>query len=286
MVSESTVKLEPVAAAQESCAHCGAPLASDQHYCLNCGSRKAYLSSQLSMGTPASPAGTPPSPPSGLTASAPAPSRPNPTALIAGVGVLLLAMGVGVLIGRSSVPAGKTATNVINLATTATGQSASTESQAPGATFKSDWPSGSAGYTVQLETLAESSTQASAVSAAKTAASGKGAPAVGALASSEYSSLPSGNYVIYSGVDKTKAQAEKALTGLKSKFPKASVVNVSSGAGSAAGGSGSPGSGAKGSGSSKPPPASSSPSSPSQKPKSGAEYEQKSKNLPNVVETG
>jgi len=281
MATESTVKLEPVVPAQEPCAHCGAPLAADQHYCLNCGSRRAYLSSLLSMGTPASGAAPPPSPPSSVAASPPSGSRPNPTALIAGVGVLLLAMGVGVLIGRSSVPAGKTATDVINLATTPTGQSSSSESQAQGATFKSDWPPGSSGYTVQLETLAEASTQASALSAAKTAASGKGAPAVGALLSNEYSSLPSGNYVIYSGVDKTKAEAEKALAGLKSKFPGASVVKVSSGSGSSAGGGS--GAGGKGSGSSKPPPA---PSSPSQKPKSGAEYEQKSKSLPNVVETG
>jgi hypothetical protein len=102
------------------CAHCGAPLARDQRYCLECGTPRTYLSGMLleRLRTPAgqAPAGqaqpgafgqaaqaTPPNgvAPYGPTASSSAWPRNNVLTLIAGIGVLLLAMGVGVLIGRS-----------------------------------------------------------------------------------------------------------------------------------------------------------------------------------------
>ena len=62
---------------------------------------------------------------------------------------------------------------------------------------------------------------------------------MGALDSDQYSSLPGGKYIVYSGVYKTKADASKALKPLKSKFPSATVVQVansSGGGGGAAGG--------------------------------------------------
>ena len=62
------------------------------------------------------------------------------------------------------------------------------------------------------------------MSAAKTAATAKGAPAVGALASSEFSSLPSGSYVIYSGDYSTGARGQKTLSpACAHKFPAAKV---------------------------------------------------------------
>ena len=72
---------------------------------------------------------------------------------LAGIGLLLLAMGVGVLIGRSgSSKQAAAAPQVITVGgTAATG--AGTE-----ASFTSDWPSGSDGYTIQLETLPQSGT--------------------------------------------------------------------------------------------------------------------------------
>ena len=84
----------------EPCAACGAPLAADQRYCLECGARRAQarlafrdiLSGQAptSTGRPAPPA---------------APSDPPPAraglAFLAGLLCLLVALGVGVLIGRS-----------------------------------------------------------------------------------------------------------------------------------------------------------------------------------------
>jgi hypothetical protein len=82
---------------------------------------------------------------------------------------------------------------------------------------------------VQLQTLPQSGTQVSAVEAAKSAATAKGAKNVGALKSEEFSSLPSGNYVIYSGVYHKKPEADKALAGLKKLFPGAKVISVSNG---------------------------------------------------------
>lgn len=85
-----------LAIAGDHCAACAAQLAPDQRYCVQCGQRRG----------PASlPAATPSDAP--RVAPAPGPGRRrgrmtvNAT-FVAGVGTLLLAMGVGVLIGSSS----------------------------------------------------------------------------------------------------------------------------------------------------------------------------------------
>jgi hypothetical protein len=108
----------------ERCALCAAPLAPDQRYCLHCGAPRAHVNGPISGGRPGGPSpqtsssppatspgvpqsppmgtpGLPPGAPSGLSTGS-AVSRNNTLALLAGVGVLLLAMGVGVLIGRAS----------------------------------------------------------------------------------------------------------------------------------------------------------------------------------------
>jgi hypothetical protein len=205
--------------------------------------------------------------------------------LLAGVGVLLLAMGVGVLIGRASASKQSSAApQVISVASTpAGGAGAATTSTGAGeASFTDDWPSGTSGYTVQLQTLAQSGTSVSAVQAAKSAASAKGAKGVGALKSEDFSSLSAGSYVVYSGVFHKRAEAEKALPALRKSFPGAKVVKVSNASSSSAGES----SGAASSpGSSESHPA---PPTVLNKLKSvkGKSYEEKSKELPNVVETG
>lgn len=276
-------------------------MADDQRYCLECGERRMPMSSVLFGGTTAaastgegpSPATVPPSPPGaappGPTPSGGAPQH-NPTlTVLAGVGVLLLAMGVGVLIGRAGSP--KQAAAPTQAITVEPGGSSGTATGGSSeATFTSSWPTGTSGYTVQLQTLPASSA-VSAVEAAKTSASAKGAKAVGALKSEEFSSLPSGSYVIYAGVYTTRRQAEKALPGLRKSFPGAKVVKVAS-------------SGASGSKESEPSSSSSSsssspggtgnnggkPASPSVlnglKGAKGKSYEEKSKSLPDVVETG
>jgi hypothetical protein len=98
-----------------------------------------------------------------------------------------------------------------------------------GSDFKSDWPANKDGWTVELQALSKDSADPSKVTAAKSDATGKGAPEVGALDSDEYGSLTPNQYVIYSGVYKSKAEASKALGKVKKDFPKAKVVHVAAG---------------------------------------------------------
>jgi hypothetical protein len=276
----------------EPCASCGAPLADDQRYCLECGERRAPASSALLAGpTPGgsakpAPVGPPPSGPPAAGQLAPdAGARSgNTVTVIAGVGVLLLAMSVGVLIGRSGSPKQSAAPAQVISVGSASGAPTGTNASAAPA-FSDEWPAGTSGYTVQLQTLPQSGTALSAIEAAKAAASAKGAKGVGALKSEDFSSLTAGSYVVYSGVYHKRTEAQKALGGLKKKFPGASVISVSSGgshaSSEAAGGS----AGGAGGGSSLSHPA---PPSALQNlsRKKGKSYEEESKNLPNVISTG
>ncbi len=140
--------------------------------------------------------------------------------------MLLLALGVGVLIGRSG-GSSKPSQAPIQVVTQSGGTGASTAPNAE-ASFTSDWPSKTKGYTVELQTLPIAGTTVASVEAAKTAATGKGAGSVGALKSSEFPSVGGETYVIYSGVYHKKGEAQKALAGLKKKYPTAKVIEVSS----------------------------------------------------------
>jgi len=266
------------------------PLAADQRYCLQCGERRAPMSSVLLGGpppreqAPVSPPASPPNLPGGSSRDGAAQPRNATLTVIAGVGVLLLAMGVGVLIGRANAP--KQASAPAQVITVAGPGGAGATTTPTEATFTDDWPSGTSGYSVQLQTLPQSGTTVSAVEAAKSAASAKGAKAVGALKSGDFSSLGAGNFVIYSGEFHKKAEAEKALAGLRKSFPAASVIHVSNG-GSTGGGTGSSGGGSSSSGGgssqSHPAPATVLKSLEHVK---GKSYEERSRNLPNEVETG
>lgn len=88
--------------AAEQCPNCQAYIAADQRYCLACGTRTGeprlpFMDAVTFMDAMKAS-------PQGAVAAAPPPKQrrmsPN-TALFATIGVLLLAMGVGVLIGRS-----------------------------------------------------------------------------------------------------------------------------------------------------------------------------------------
>jgi hypothetical protein len=99
----------------EPCTTCGTPLARDQRYCLACGARRTGLSpvltdaplvawSAVSPGqVAAAPVGPPPPVRGGSDAAAPPPGprwAPD-AALLAGAACLLLALLIGVLIGRA-----------------------------------------------------------------------------------------------------------------------------------------------------------------------------------------
>jgi hypothetical protein len=77
-------------------------MASDQRYCLNCGQRRGdprlpFMDAVVLMDAVNRPAQASPPPPKKKKRSGVSPNA----ALIAGVGTLLLALGIGVLIGRS-----------------------------------------------------------------------------------------------------------------------------------------------------------------------------------------
>ncbi len=204
--------------------------------------------------------------------------------VIAGVGVLLLAMGVGVLIGRAGSGSGKQATPAAQVITVSSPSSAGTSPASSEPSFSGDWPVGTSGYTVQLQTLPTAGTALSAVEAAKSAATSKGAKGVGVLKSDEFTSLSAGSYVIYAGVDHSRAAAEKTLQSLKKSFPAAKVVRVANGSsGSSTGSSGSSAASKVGSSESHPAPPS---VLEGLKGTKGKSYEEKSKNLPDVVSTG
>lgn len=243
------------------CPSCGAALAADQRYCLECGE-----------------SGRRQGPPHVLV-PVPAPARARgvwttgPTGAIAAVACLLLAMGVGVLIGRSNganvnrvVAAQPPPPQVITV-------NAGGASPVAAAGFTDDWPAGMIGYTVKLAKLSS----AAAVPAAKAAASAKGARGVGALSGDNYQGLGAGSFIVYSGVYPKKAQAVKALARLKAHFPAASVVAVKPVAGGSAAAAATR------------PAASAGPASPAlQKLQNatGQDYVKKSKALPNKISTG
>ena len=82
------------------CANCQAPLANDQRYCLNCGARRGKARLPVTPMAAATPAA--------VTAEHRTRERPRMSSaatLVAGVATLLIAMGVGFLIGHDSAPA-------------------------------------------------------------------------------------------------------------------------------------------------------------------------------------
>ncbi|MGN6257268.1 MAG: hypothetical protein ACTHN3_05885 [Solirubrobacterales bacterium] len=94
-----------VAGSGDNCPNCGATLAADQRYCLNCGQRRGdprlpFMDAVTFMESSKQPVAQAQS-----TAPPPPPDRrPFMSAnasLVAGVATLILAIGVGVLIGRS-----------------------------------------------------------------------------------------------------------------------------------------------------------------------------------------
>ena len=103
--TEQPTRQLSVAGTSEHCVNCGAPLAVDQRYCVNCGERRGKPRFTL--------AGEQEQPTQEVvrTSSSSSPRRPRTSAgfnLIAGIATLLLALGVGVLIGHNS--AGSTTT--------------------------------------------------------------------------------------------------------------------------------------------------------------------------------
>jgi len=220
----------------DPCPACDSPLGSDQRYCLNCGRRRAdtrVLYTEMLTGRSADevlPAEEVEElPPRRF-------SGPPVTVAAAAGGAFLVSLGVllGTLGGNdepvrvASAPAPQKPANiVVNTSGQGGGSGAGGGETAATEEFKSDWPEGKNGYTVQLQALSKD--DVAAVNSAKSDAEGKGAKDVGALDSDEYTSLKEGQYVVYSGVftgKDAKKKAGAAFKGLKKKFKDAKVVQV------------------------------------------------------------
>jgi hypothetical protein len=124
---------------RQGCAACGATMAADQRYCVECGERRGAPRVSLLEG-PAQRARE------SAPQSAPPPRRrivPVNSTLISIIGILLLAMGVGVLIGRSGNTTVKSPP--AQIVTVSGGPSTSTAATTPatsaGATTASESPS-------------------------------------------------------------------------------------------------------------------------------------------------
>ncbi|HEY8501449.1 MAG TPA: zinc ribbon domain-containing protein, partial [Solirubrobacterales bacterium] len=89
----------------DACPNCGATLAPDQRYCLACGQRRGDPRLPFMDAVAFMEASKRPQPAEAAPAETPPPSHRPPisanASLVAGVATLVLAIGVGVMIGRS-----------------------------------------------------------------------------------------------------------------------------------------------------------------------------------------
>lgn len=83
-----------------------------------------------------------------------------------------------------------------------------------------EWPPGQNGWTIVLASIPQSAGRAAAAAEAKKALA-KGIPDVGVLNSSDFSSLHSGYFVVFSGVYTSQSEARSALATAKASYAQA-----------------------------------------------------------------
>ena len=200
-------------------------MAPDQRYCLACGTRR---------GDPRVPI----SPPAAEQAAQPQqqqgrPADVSPLAAVIGIALLGGMLLIGVLIGRGDSNDQTTPAPVVQVGEGGTTSTLSTGTESGGggqttpSSVTSEWPSGTNGFTIQVSSIGKSSATPESVDAAKQTAIDEGASDASVLDSDLYSSLPPGNYIIYSGVYDNRKDAEAALGDLGDSVPNAQVIEVS-----------------------------------------------------------
>jgi hypothetical protein len=217
---------------EHACEECQAPLEPQQRYCTACGTRNRNAANPAAEYFSAAgrrrrlhvPAEQQPVRKSWLAVNAP----------VLLLTILPLAVGVGVLVGKSGDGGGdskllaaiRNVKPVTVASAAASGNATNAADTAPASDF-----SLSKGYTVKLST-----TDAAGAAAAERAARAKGASGVGLIAPTDFSTRPSqgSNYVVYSGEFRTRAAAQRVLAKLKKSFPGAQVIQVSAKGGSSA----------------------------------------------------
>ena len=244
MASPEQIRMPALGEEGELCHGCGTPLAADQRYCLNCGTRRGgpRLPYESYLANGAANGGTPPPATPATDARA---NDVSPLGAVLGVALLGGMLLIGVLLGRggddnqSAAPVVTVPSDAAATSAPTAGGSSETVSNGP---ITSEWPEGEEGWTIELGTLPKDGTTSADVDSTKQSLTDQGATDLGVLDSDTYASLPSGNWVIYSGVYDTQADADAALKKLSSGFPDAQVVEVSTQK-AAAGGSGGGGKG-------------------------------------------
>lgn len=221
----------PGQAAAEQCEQCAAAVASDQRYCVECGAHRRYVQDPAAryMRARAS-AGR-------VVTRTPAPPsrRPPSLALALLMAVVPVAVGLGVLVGRSAsggdgkLIAALRAQRAQVVTVGGSGATAATASATPVAStpLSSTFPLPT-GWSVELQTLPAHGTTQSAVSSAEDFARAKGASNVGLIIPSAFRLTPSsgGAYVVYSGAYHSRPAAQTALAKLSSHFKDAKVIHV------------------------------------------------------------
>jgi hypothetical protein len=206
-----------------NCEECGAPLDEKQRYCVSCGARRR------DKGGPAVQ----------YFANAGRRSRRGPSRAVGGSGaraaavlffvVLPIAVAIGVLVGKGNGNNNdQKIADAIKSLQAGGGTASAIASTAAATPITSDFTLDK-GYTVELKTLPVDGTDQAAVDSAKKEATSQGATAVGIINTSEFAvtpAPPANTYVLYSGQFKSKAEATKALGKLKAKFKDAQVVAV------------------------------------------------------------
>jgi hypothetical protein len=209
----------------EPCDECEAPLAPDQRYCIVCGHNRRhhddpvarYLSSLRR-------------PPAASEPAAGAPRRSDNRLVVAALALLPVAAAAGVLVGHRNDGADPNLVAALKAQQAALAKGGPATAATPVADIKalsSDFARAK-GFVVQLRTLPFDTTDQAAADKAKADAEGKGAADVGIINPDDFTLKPAsgGDYVVYSGEFKTRAEATKALKKLVKKFPDATVVAV------------------------------------------------------------
>jgi septal ring-binding cell division protein DamX len=207
----SAVETPPPAVEQRRCPRCGSALTAEQEWCLECG------------------AGV------GATVVAP-PSWRGPVAI---VGVLLAVAAAALVLAlvelagdaeqvaeppaptAEAPPVAPTQTPLATTTPAPEGTTIPPEGDTGGAGQIAEWPAGTEGWTVVLES---SSTEEAAEARAQELA--QQGVTVGMLDSDEYGSLEPGRFVVFSGQYDSRRAADQALTSLSSQVEGAYVRRV------------------------------------------------------------
>jgi hypothetical protein len=205
-----------------NCEECGAPLDEKQRYCVSCGARRRDKEGPAVQ----------------YFANAGRRSRRGPGRATGASGaraaavlffvVLPIAVAIGVLVGKGNGNNDQQLADAIKNLQAGGGTGSALASTAAATPITSDFTLDK-GYTVELKTLPVDGTDQAVVDSAKKAATSQGATAVGIINTSEFTvtpAPPANTYVLYSGQFKSKGEATKALGKLKAKFKGAQVVAV------------------------------------------------------------